>query len=244
VAAGLAAGLRPQTVFAIVDPDAAPGAEAAELLRGHGGLTLQPVSRRVAERISTLESPPEVMAVFPAPRPRPLAELPGDDLLLLYVDRVADPGNFGTLLRAATAFGVGAVVTSPESVDPLAPKVVRGSMGAVFALPVHAGLRLTDVLRDVDGCRVYGLAAHGGADIRAAGLVRPAVLCVGAERAGLSEPVVSHADELLTIPLAAGGSGAVESLNAGVAGAIALYEFSRRTSGAPGASGGDWQGAS
>jgi len=237
VAAGLAAGRRPQVVLTIVDGEDELGGGTPEAFEGHGGLTVQPVTRKVAERMSTLESPPGVMAVFPEPESAPLAESQGDDALILYVDRVADPGNLGTLLRAAAAFGVGALVTSPESVDPLAPKVVRGSMGAIFAVPTYPGLRLTDVLTSVRGCRVYGLAAHGGKDLRTAELTRPAVLCVGAERAGLSAAVASHADQLLTIPLAAGGAGAVESLNAGVAGAIALYELSRRALGTPGGSG-------
>jgi tRNA G18 (ribose-2'-O)-methylase SpoU len=79
---------------------------------------------------------------------------------------------------------------------------------------------------------VYGLTAHGGEALGASGLERPAVLVVGAERAGLSRTVSAHVDRLVTIPLAPAAATAVESLNAGVAGAIALYEFSRRA-GAP-----------
>ena len=153
-------------------------------------------------------------------------------MLVVYVDGVQDPGNVGTLLRAAAAFGVSAVVTSAGSADPFAPKTVRASMGALFALPVFPALPLADVTDQLPAATVYGLAAHGGTPLDAAELRRPAVLVVGAERAGLSRAALAHVGEVVTIPLASPGA-AVESLNAGVAGAIALYEFSRRSPGAP-----------
>jgi len=222
--------------------------------------TVALITRRVAERLTTLETPPDVSAVFPLLQPPPLADA-APEALVVYADRLADPGNLGTLLRAAAAFGATALVTSPDTTDHLAPKVVRASMGAVFALPIHAGLPLNEVQQALSGAgraariHTYGLAAHGGADLRSADLRRPAVLCVGAERAGLSDQTAALADTLLTIPLAghatvpsapasasaaAPGGGAaaavpgeVESLNAGVAGAIALYEFWCRSAGAP-----------
>ncbi len=132
-------------------------------------------------------------------------------------------------MRAAAGFGAAALITSPDSVDPFSPKVVRGSMGAVFALPVYTELALGDVVEELGGPAVYGLAAHGGTDLRTAVLRRPAVLCVGAERAGLSEQTGRLVGEMLTISLASPAASAVESLNAGVAGAIALYEFACRT---------------
>jgi len=78
---------------------------------------------------------------------------------------------------------------------------------------------------------VYGLVAHGGADLRVAALRTPAAVCVGAERAGLGERLGELLSERLTISLAPQPAPAFESLNAGVAGAIALYEFSRRRGG-------------
>ena len=181
----------------------------------------------------------EAIAVFPLPERRPLASLSGpgrpcraDDVLIVYVDGVQDPGNVGTLVRAAVAFGASALVTSAGSADPYGPKTVRASMGALFDLPVFAELPLADVLDQLPAATVYGLAAHGGEPLDRAELARPAVLVVGAERAGLSRAVLAHIDHVVTIPLAEAGAGAVESLNAGVAGAIALYEFSRRQAGA------------
>ena len=101
----------------------------------------------------------------------------------------------------------------------------------VFGLPLFPEVRLADVLAALPGAAVYGLAVREGAPLAAAGLRRPAVLVVGAERPGLSGEALAHVTQLITIPLAPGLPGGVESLNAGVAGAIALYEFSRRPAG-------------
>ena len=267
VAAALAAGWRPQTVFLREEaadelgerlglvPDAEEVADAeAGLVAGQAGPGVFAVSERVAARISTLETPADVVAVLPLPERRPLSSLlgpatspktaalrraagevpsagDGPGVLVVYVDGIQDPGNVGTLLRAAAAFGASAVVTATVSADPFAPKTVRASMGALFALPVFPGLPLADVTDQLPAATVYGLSAHGGAPLGAAELRRPAVLVVGAERAGLSLAARPHVGEFVTIPLSPGVP--VESLNAGVAGAIALYEFSRRPPGAP-----------
>ena len=261
VAAGIAAGHRPQVVL-VRQGGAGEAAAAGDRRAGAGpalppalaGLTVYPVSDRVAAKVSTLETPPDVMAVFPLPERRPLDALRatgeerpgarGPALLVVYADRLADPGNMGTLLRAAAAFGAAALVTAPGSVDLYGPKTVRASMGAVFALPLYQDVRLADLVARLGAERVYGLVAHGGAPLADAELRRPAVLCVGAERAGLAPEDLALLTDQLTIELApartragAGPAGddadgglpaAVESLNAGVAGAIALYEFARR----------------
>jgi len=280
VAAGLAAGHRPQTVFlredvadelgerlgltgegygAISAPAAGSAAGAASRASGPSpGVFV--VNDRVAARISTLETPAEAVAVFPLPERQSVSSLlaPGSgpktaalrraagepapepprgaasaaDLLLVYVDGVQDPGNLGTLVRAAVAFGAGALVTSAGCADLYGPKTVRASMGALFGLRLFPDVPLAEVLDHVPACEVYGLTAHDGAPLAGADLRRPAVLVVGAERAGLSRGVRALVTDFVTIPLAPAAAGSVDSLNAGVAGAIALYEFSRRPPGA------------
>jgi RNA methyltransferase, TrmH family len=250
VAAALGAGWRPQAVFL--------REEAADELGERLGLDpayVHVVDGRVAARISSLDTPADVAAVLPLPPRRPVSSLLGpatspktaalrpagaaapaaasSGLLVVYVDGVQDPGNVGTLIRAAAAFGAAAVVTSSGSADLYGPKTVRAAMGALFGLAVFPDVPLADVAGQLPVATVYGLAAHGGATIAEAPLRRPAVLVVGAERAGLSRAALAHVGELVTIPLAVSAPEAVESLNAGVAGAIALYEFSRRLAGAP-----------
>ena len=186
------------------------------------------------------------MAVFPLPERRALTTLLGargapapaapsgaaGEALVVYVDGLGDPGNMGTLLRAAVAFGATALATAPGSADLYGPKTVRAGMGAVFGLPLFPEVRLAEVVAALPDAEVYGLAAHEGVPLAAARLRRPAVLVVGAERSGLSPEALAHVTRLITIPLAPGLPDGVESLNAGVAGAIALYEFSRRPAGA------------
>lgn len=209
----------------------ADAAAAVELEQGgaEGPLATLPVTlvtRRVAEKISTLETPPPVISVFAALQPPPLAALRSPALLAVYADRVADPGNLGTLVRAAAAFGAAALITSPGCADLFAPKVVRAGMGAVFALPLYQNMAFARVRRELTPVRAYGLVAHEGGELGNAELSCPAIVCVGAERSGLAPEVQAQLDERLTIRLR--GGAAVESLNAGVAGAIALYEFARR----------------
>lgn len=225
MAAGLTAGHRPQAVFLTADTEALRHAESDPALRD---APLYVVTDRVAAKISTLETAPAVMAVFAIPEAPSLASLRSADALVLYADGIADPGNMGTLVRAAAAFGAAALIAGPVSVDLFGAKVVRGSMGAIFALPVYRDLEVSEAVAQLEAPHVYGLAAHGGAPLAEAELARPALLCVGAERAGLSAGTQALVSATVTIPLAPAVSGAVESLNAGVAGAIALYEFARR----------------
>ena len=240
VVAALAAGLSPEAVFVIGEPDdiAVRLAESGHPL---ADAPVYAIDARVAARLSTLETAPATMAVFALPQAAPLGESRGTSAtdhalgLVVYADRLADPGNLGTLVRAAAAFAATAVVASPGSVDLFSPKVVRAGMGASFALPLYQDMTLEQVVAELGARTVYGLVAHGGAPldgVAPAGRdAAPTVLVVGAERAGLSPETLAFVTDLLTIPLAGATGAGVESLNAGVAGAIALYEISRHLAG-------------
>jgi TrmH family RNA methyltransferase len=125
---------------------------------------------------------------------------------------IADPGNVGTVLRSAAAFGAAGVALGPGCADPYGPKAVRASMGAIFAVPVA---RVQDP-SELPGERV-ALAAHQGEPL--AGVKNDLTLVVGAERDGLPERVVAGCDRVAHIPIA------TESLNAAMAATIALYEL-------------------
>ncbi|HEY0343021.1 MAG TPA: RNA methyltransferase [Solirubrobacteraceae bacterium] len=126
---------------------------------------------------------------------------------------VGDPGNVGTILRSARAFGATSVALGPGCADPYGPKAVRASMGAIFELPVA---RVAHV-DELPGERV-ALVAHAGEPLAgpAAGELS---LLVGAERAGLAPDVVAACDSVAHIPIAG------ESLNAAMAATVALYEL-------------------
>ena len=158
--------------------------------------------------VSTLPHPARMIGVFrredlPRFEQRPVA---------LSLWRVGDPGNVGTLIRTADAFGA-SVELSEGCADPTGPKALRASAGAVFRVP----------LGRAEGRRI-GLVAHGGRALDEIELGEGTTFVLGSERGGLSTEVQRTCDELVTIPT----PGPAESLNVAAAGAIALYEWSRR----------------
>jgi RNA methyltransferase, TrmH family len=146
--------------------------------------------------------------------------------LILVLDRIQDPGNAGTLIRAAAAFGAVGVVALDGTVDPWNPKVVRSSAGEAFRLPViRESWDAFDAWRRHHGVRLR-VADAGGEDVRTfhAGRLAPAstelqALLIGNEGAGPRPEALASADSMLALPLAAG----VESLNAAMAGSILLW---------------------
>jgi TrmH family RNA methyltransferase len=126
---------------------------------------------------------------------------------------VHDPGNVGTVLRGALAFGAASVAVGPDTADPFGPKAVRASMGAIFAVPVA---KVASVAQ-LPAPRV-ALVAAGGEPLRGP---LEGTLVVGAERAGLPDEVVAACDAVAHIPIAG------DSLNAAMAATIALYESTR-----------------
>jgi TrmH family RNA methyltransferase len=179
---------------------------------------LEPADRLVAgedaapellAEVSALAHPPRVVAVFRR------EDLPrGTRSVTLALWRVADPGNVGTLLRAADAFGAG-VALSQGCADPTGPKAVRASMGSIFRVPLSGF--------DEPAGRRIALVPGGGIPLPELQLDGDVVLVLGAEREGLPAKVLERCAERASIPQPGGG----ESLNVALAGAIALYELAR-----------------
>ncbi|MBV8489009.1 MAG: RNA methyltransferase [Candidatus Eremiobacteraeota bacterium] len=186
------------------------------------GVPVFVVDDRAAAKISDLESPPGIVAVAPA-RLTPAEAVFGEAGCVLVLADLNDPGNAGTLLRSADAFGCRGVVFGATGVDPYHPKVVRSAMGAIFRLQLA-------VLAPAEAARAgnytfLGLAAHGAA-LEGSDWPERAGIVVGNERHGLGE-WAAICSRLLSIPM----PGGAESLNAAVAGSIALYARSLRVSG-------------
>jgi TrmH family RNA methyltransferase len=140
---------------------------------------------------------------------------PGGDLSV-WLHQVEDPGNVGTIIRAAHALADGPVVLGPGCADPFSPKAVRASMGSLFARPPARA-----PLAELPGNRL-ALSAHAGRTLAQAGFDPPLVLCLGAERAGLPAELEHDA---VRIDVRA------ESLNVAMAASIGLYEAARRMRG-------------
>jgi TrmH family RNA methyltransferase len=162
--------------------------------------------------VSTLGHPPRVIGVFHK------REAPGAADTTLALWRVADPGNVGTLLRSANAFGA-AVMLSDGCADPFGPKALRAAMGSTFRVPLHEF--------DIPSGSV-ALVPDGATSLADVELERYSTFVLGAEREGLPDDVLERCEVKATIPV-----GGVESLNVAMAGTIALYEVARRRAASP-----------
>ena len=145
--------------------------------------------------------------------------------LLVAVAGVQDPGNLGTILRSAEAFGASGVLLGENTVSAYNSKVVRASAGSIFRIPLvkqELGTALPAVRQQ--GLRLFATSSHKGTPVNEAQLTSPLALLVGSEGAGLPREIVAEVDEVIAIP----HSPKVESLNAGVAASIVLYEAARQ----------------
>ena len=146
---------------------------------------------------------------------------------LVVVAGLQDPGNLGTISRSAEAFGAAGILLGEGTVSPFNAKVVRGSAGSIFRLPV-VRVKLGDVLAQLRGrgMRVVATSSHKGTALPQANLAGPIAVLIGGEGAGVPRDWLAKADEIVAIPHAP----QVESLNAGVAASIVLYEIARQKS--------------
>jgi len=187
------------------------------------GIEAEEVSPGILRSAGETESSQGVVAVL---------KLPDQDYVqtgaldfVLIPDQIRDPGNLGTLIRSAAAAGAQAVFIPPETTDPFAPKVVRAGMGAHFHIQVctlgwdNIRLRLADL-------SIYLAGAEGETSCWNTDFCRPLALIVGGEADGASEPARNLANTVVNIPM----PGKIESLNAGVAGAVLMFEVVRQRS--------------
>jgi len=191
----------------LVDAAIAAGIEPELLLRA--GEDVEP---DLLAGVSALGSGARVIGAFPQRWSEPGGELS------VYLHGVHDPGNVGTIIRAAHALADGPVVLGPDCADPWSPKAVRASMGSVFARPPAKA-----AFADLDGTTI-ALERGAGKPLAQVAADGPLVLCLGGEREGLPPAIVEMADAVAHIPLRDDGP---DSLNVAMATAIALYERTR-----------------
>jgi TrmH family RNA methyltransferase len=145
--------------------------------------------------------------------------------LLVVLAGLQDPGNLGTILRSAEAFGAHGVIALPGTVSAWNPKAVRASAGSVFRLPLLAvGAEDCFARLREEGVRILSTAVHGAEAADRIDLARPVALVIGNEGNGVPEAVAAQADGAVTISY----PGQVESLNAAIAVSVLLYEASRQ----------------
>jgi TrmH family RNA methyltransferase len=214
LAEALAAGLRPEAVY------------LTEAARASLPAPLEAVSFLVAERamarLSGLETPPGILAVFPL-RVEPLEAILADGGPGIVLAGVADPGNAGSLLRSAEIFGFAGAVFLADSVEPHNPKVVRASMGAIFRLKVATCKAAELATAAARAGYTVVAAARGGEQLPGFRFPERCLIAIGNERHGVAA-YLPQIERAVAIPQPGGG----ESLNAAVAGAIIFYAFSQQ----------------
>jgi RNA methyltransferase, TrmH family len=223
IRAALAAGHAPVTVLA-TERAAARHAGLLNAARAAGAQALL-VAEPLLAGLAQTATPQGLVAVLPTVT-RSLDGLPAAPRLVCVLAEVRDPGNAGTVIRAADAFGADAVATTSGSVDPQSPKAARAAAGSLFHLPVVAGVRWPDLraaLRERH-LRLVGADPHATATVDAAPLEEPVTLVLGNEAHGLPAEVRDGLDLVVRVPLA----GTAESLNLAAAAAVLLYETARR----------------
>ena len=194
---------------------------------------------QIGAHVETVVLPDKLFAsVVPSESPQGVAALVRyptlklDDVLaraavgpILLIVGLQDPGNLGTVLRSAEAFGAAGVLLGEGTVNAFNSKVVRGSAGSLFRLPV-VPVKVADVfpLLKERGVHLVGTSSHKGTPLPEADLKRPLAVIIGGEGTGVPRDLMAKVDEVLAIPHAA----EVESLNAGVAASIVLYEIARQ----------------
>jgi RNA methyltransferase, TrmH family len=212
---------RQKVTVALFEPAALSRSEQGSLLLNalpHWAAKAYEVDERVLKSAAQTETPAGVVVVLELPSVENLNRHENDHLGVI-LDRLADPGNVGTIIRTASAAGAGYVVSLPGTVDLFAPKVVRAGMGAHFRLPLYSLLSWREVSTALANTSFVGMDVDGKERLYDFAWPKRAALIVGSEAGGISEEVSKELTALISIPMKPG----TESLNAATATAVVLY---------------------
>ncbi|GAA2561462.1 TrmH family RNA methyltransferase [Winogradskya consettensis] len=208
----------------------APGMSkwARELIETSGAPRVLLAADLMAELGEKDDETPELLAVVGMPADDPTRISVRPKLLVVVFDRPTTPGNVGTLIRSADAFGAAGVIVTGHAADPYDPRAVRASTGSLFALPVVRLPSHREVVAWAGALgvpvQIVGTDERGPVDIAEHDLTGPTVLAVGNETHGLSTAWREACDQMVRIPI----TGAASSLNAASAATVALYEAARQ----------------
>jgi TrmH family RNA methyltransferase len=219
----LRAGLRVTTIFIAQEDERLLSAlrvpPEIEILRLPAKLLDSALATETPQPIAALVEPPEwTWAHLLGARPK------GAELVVVLAG-IQDPGNLGTILRSAEAFGAAGVVSLPGTVSAWNPKAVRASAGSVFRVPLLAASE-RECLEELHeaGLKVLATTVHAAQPAELVDMAGPVALIIGNEGSGVADELAAKADARVTIPC----PGPVESLNAAVAASVLLYEAARQ----------------
>jgi TrmH family RNA methyltransferase len=198
----------------------ANGRSKIEEIADLSGFNTFDVSDEVMKEMSETITPQGILAICNIPR-NDLSSIPlNGSRKFIYLSEVQDPGNAGTILRSADAFGMDAVITSPGSVDMYSPKVVRSTAGSLWHIPVFESVAIQDLL--ALGIKAFSLGASGTKTLSSFATTGDTVAVFGNEARGLSTAQEVAQIEVVSIPM----PGNAESLNLSAAASIVMYHLS------------------
>jgi len=199
---------------------------ATDLLERSRAERVEMAADLLGELAERPDEPPELVAVAAQPPDELDRIATGPDFLGVLFDRPTQPGNIGTVVRSADAFGAGGVIVSGHAADPYDPRAVRASTGSLFAVPVVRAAGPEPVLEWARGAgiRLVGTDERGERVVSTSDLTGPTLLVLGNETTGMSAAWRAACDEVVRIPI----GGAASSLNAATAATVVLYEASRQ----------------
>ncbi|MGO8960289.1 MAG: TrmH family RNA methyltransferase [Streptosporangiaceae bacterium] len=204
-----------------------PGAAAMVAGQEAAGIRVARLTAELFGRIADRDGPSGLAAIVRAAPLSLAAVTVSPESVFITLHEPANPGNIGTIVRTASAVGAAGVILLGQSADPHDPAAVKASMGALFTVPVVAGVSPAEFLAWAGGCAVTVVATSARASLSCwqAAMVPPLALLLGSEGGGLPPELLAAAAEQVAIPM----TGTAESLNLAVAAGILLYEVRRRT---------------
>jgi TrmH family RNA methyltransferase len=207
----------------IINSDFIDAPETASLISGMEAKTDAIITNsKLFSRLSAMDSPQGVMALIKM-KIKTIKEFPGKGRFL-FLDGLQDPGNCGTIIRSADAFGFNGLVIGPGSVDPFNPKAVQASMGSILRSSLyftHDGASDLEKLK-AKGYKVASTSMEGSVVLKEYEFTDRDIVIIGNEGCGISKEIFDICDQRITIPM----PGKAESLNAGVADSLIMYEAS------------------
>lgn len=185
------------------------------------------VSFEELKQVSTLKTPHNALALVTMPGETPDPGAAGKELCVA-LECIQDPGNLGTIIRAAAWFGIRTIFCSPDSVDVYNSKVIQASMGAILHVRVHyTGLEEVFEKTASAGARIYGTMLEGNT-VYGSSLEEPGIILMGNESRGISDRLAAYVTDRIMIPRYSDAQYGIDSLNIGMAASVIFSEFARR----------------
>ena len=207
----------------IIIPEGQSSVEATGLIQALEHVSTMMLPTLMFAELTPVASATGILALVKTPQ----LSLPDAPSFALMLEDIQDPGNLGSILRTAAAAGVEVAYLSASCTDAFSPKALRGGQGAQFVLPIVERANLIAELENFNG-NSYATTMQGES-LYAQNLTKATAFVIGNEGAGLRKQTVAAASKSITIPMTESQFGTVESLNAGAAAAVCLFERKRQT---------------